>query len=78
MDDRMGKILGMPKVDPDSGEMMSDDPEQAPVDAQGGKHEEDLPNETNPTGSDALTQQGRTAPPKDDSSTKKDSAFSPQ
>lgn len=68
----------MPKVDPDSGEMMSDDPEEAPFDAQGGKRDEDLPKEANPTGSDALTQKGRTAPPRNDSSTKKDSSFSPQ
>lgn len=50
----------MPKVDPDSGEMMSDDPESGSDSERGGKQGADLPEGANPQGSDSVTQQGRT------------------
>jgi hypothetical protein len=50
----------MPKVDDNTGEPLSDAPEQ-PADLRGGKTEDDpdLPEGSNPTGSDAPTQKGR-------------------
>lgn len=50
----------MPKVDPKTGEMMSDDPSQDDDELRGGKMEGDpgMKAGANPTGSDAPTQQG--------------------
>lgn len=49
----------MPKVNPDSGEMMSDDPELESDSERGGKKGGDVPEGANPTGSEGVTQQGR-------------------
>ncbi len=51
----------MPKVDPDSGEMMTDDPELESDGERGGKTGADLPDGANPTGSDGPTQKGRSS-----------------
>ncbi len=53
----------MPKVDPDSGEMLSDDPDLESDSERGGKTAGDLPEGSNPTGSDGVTQQGRNSDP---------------
>lgn len=47
----------MPKVDPDSGDMMSDDPELESDSERGGKQGGDVPEGANPTGSEGATQQ---------------------
>ncbi len=49
----------MPKVDPDSGDMLSDDPDLASDSERGGKSGADAPKGANPTGSDGATQQGQ-------------------
>ena len=49
----------MPKVNPETGEPMSDAPDM-PEDQRGGKQEVDLGSDVNPTGSDAPTQEGKT------------------
>ncbi len=43
----------MPKVDPDSGDMMSDDPNLESDGERGGKQGADLPEGANPMGSDS-------------------------
>jgi len=50
----------MPKINPETGEPMTDDPSVASAEEQGGKRERDgnLPEGSNPTGSDAPTQKG--------------------
>lgn len=53
----------MPKVDPDSGEMMSDHPGLDSDNERGGKTAGDLPDGANPTGSDTASQQGRSGSP---------------
>ncbi|HWG74385.1 MAG TPA: hypothetical protein VG184_10070 [Acidimicrobiales bacterium] len=58
--------------------MIADHPEQASDETRGGKKGGDVPEGSNPSGSDTLTQKGRTPPPEDDEATKKDSAFSPK
>jgi hypothetical protein len=46
----------MPKVNPETGEMMSDDPDLESDDLRGGREGGDVPG-ANPTGSEGTTQQ---------------------
>ncbi len=59
----VGKVPSMPKVNPESGEMMSDHPDVDSDSERGGKQGSSLPKDANPTGSDAVLQRGRVPDP---------------
>jgi hypothetical protein len=48
-------MVTMPKVDPETGEPMTDDPEAEAKDQRGGKQGHDLQDGANPTGSPTST-----------------------